>query len=120
MSPISLKRISLALGLVLAFAGSIAWVVGSRRQREVDQMMQSPAQISRIVIRAVQMWQADNPGCPNLRQLQDAKVLDSAFAADRWGSSSLIECGTETIKVHSLGPDRQLDTADDVLVSQRK
>jgi len=120
MPKVSLKRILLALGLVLATAISIVWIIGSRRQRAAEQMMQDPAQISRIVLSAVQMWQAQNPGCPTVEQLRDAKLLDPAFVLDRWGSAYSIECTPETLKVHSLGPDHQPATMDDVLVTKRR
>jgi hypothetical protein len=75
-------------------------------------------------------WKTLDPDDPFIHRYADGarrqepcavrQLLDPAFAADRGGSSSLIERGTDTVKIHSRGPDRRLDTADDVLVSQRK
>ena len=119
-SKISLKRISFALGLVLALLLAVGVFVHFRSQAALNQLLQSPQAGARIIIAAVQAWQAEKQGCPAAQELEEAKLLDPFYVTDGWGSRYLIECAKEQIKVRSLGPDRQLDTPDDVIVSKRK
>ena len=120
MAQVSLKRILLALGLVLALLLAVGVFVHSRSQAAVNQLLQSPETGSRIVIAAVQAWHGEKQGCPTAQELEEANLLDPFYVADGWGSRYLIECTEEHIKVRSLGPDRQLNTPDDVVVSKRK
>jgi len=120
MAQISLKRVSIALGLIFALVVAIGLVVDWRTKESVNQLIQSPETGSRVIIAAVRAWQADKQGCPTARELQDAKLIDPFHVTDRWRSRYLIECAEERLKVRSLGPDRKLDTPDDVVVSERK
>ena len=120
MAKINWKRTALTLGLVLALTGVGLMIVGLRGQARVNQMRQSPQGASSVIVNAVQMWQTARQGCPTVQELQAEKFLDAFDATDQWGSRYLIECAAATITVHSLGPDRQLDTRDDVRVSKRR
>ena len=120
MAKISLKRILLALGLVFALTGAIVVPFVWRRQQEFNRHMFSPQVQSGFIIASVEAWQTQKGGCPTVQELLDEKYLDSSLATDQWGSRYLIECAGETIQIRSLGPDRQLNTQDDVLVGKRR
>ena len=120
MAQISLKRLSIVLGLILILFVAIGAIVDWRSKQAVNRLLQSPETSSRVIVAAVRAWQAEQPGCPTVQALQDAKLLDPFHVTDRWGSRYQIECVRETIEVRSPGPDLKLDTADDVVTTQRR
>jgi general secretion pathway protein G len=65
---------------------------------------------------AASLWRGDHPAeCPTPAALRDAKAIDrGASVEDAWGSPFVIQCEAEDVTVVSLGPDRTIDTPDDL------
>jgi prepilin-type N-terminal cleavage/methylation domain-containing protein len=62
--------------------------------------------------------------CPTRDRLIDDGVIDEAGAPnDPWGGAYVIECKDDRVSVRSAGPDKSLNTEDDIvappLVSRR-
>ena len=73
---------------------------------------------ARTVRQAVRTWRMehDASGCPKVDELRQAGLLDSdSRSGDAWGEPWLIQC-SEDVSVVSGGPDRKLDTPDDIRV----
>lgn len=89
MAKLGLKRIGLALDLVLAPAGAVLWAVGSRRAQQANVRTQEDVYVP-LRFGAVR-WQFEMRRCPPVRELQDAKCIDPAYSTDPWGGPYLIE-----------------------------
>jgi Type II secretion system (T2SS), protein G len=68
---------------------------------------------------AVTQYMIETPSCPHsIDELVAGRYLDRGNAKDPWGSPLKLTCpgrhDTEGADVESLGPDKQLDTADDI------
>ncbi len=58
-------------------------------------------------------WQVE---CPTVERLVEEQELDEAGDnRDPWGKDYVVECG-EGVSVRSAGPDRTLQTDDDVVI----
>ena len=117
MSKFSLKRLIIVTGVVLVLVGLVVLALYHSAQSDVERMATSPQVVSRAIITAVQMRQAQKSGCPTVQQLRDEQFLDAAFVSDQWGSAYVVRCLNGTIEVQSLGADRTLGTPDDIRVT---
>lgn len=61
-------------------------------------------------------WLENDPSeCPGFEELVKSGALDKASRKrDAWGGAWHIQCAEGDVTVSSAGPDRQLDTADDI------
>jgi general secretion pathway protein G len=57
---------------------------------------------------------ADDPVCPSLQELIEARKLDARRVKDPWGSRYAVGCEDEETHGISLGRDKRLGTPDDV------
>jgi len=117
MATVSLKRILLALALVLGLLAGVIWTVVSYRLKQASG--RTPERDAYVLRGAIEQWLSQKHECPTVSQLRDEKYLDPELTNDPWGSPYLIECVGEMIEIHSLGPDRQRSTPDDVIVRRR-
>lgn len=118
MLKVSMKRILIAHALVLGLAGSIIVIVGSHRLGQAN--VRTPEDDYNPLCDGVERWRLERHLCPTVNELETARYIDPSNAMDPWGSPYLIECVGDLIKTHSLGPDRQLNTQDDVVVKRRR
>jgi general secretion pathway protein G len=61
-----------------------------------------------------QIDHADDPACPTLQELIEARKLDAKRVKDPWGSRYAVGCEDEETHGISLGRDKRLGTPDDV------
>jgi hypothetical protein len=80
------------------------------------------ARVTMTALRAVVgFWRLEQGGrtrCPTLRDLAAAPSSGfdrSTMATDPWGSPYEIDCLGGTVRLRSLGPDKQPETPDDLL-----
>lgn len=60
-------------------------------------------------------WEGYGPACPSVARLEADGFLDPRQpAVDPWGTPFDIACDGRRVRVRSAGPDRRLDTADDI------
>ncbi len=116
MAKFSLKRVLVSIGVILALAGVGVLALNRIAQHDVERVATSPQVVSRAIITAVQMRQAQQAGCPTVQQLRDEQFLDAAFVLDQWGSPYIVRCASGAIEVQSLGADRTHGTPDDIIV----
>lgn len=69
---------------------------------------------SETILRAARGYAARHDECPTVDALIAARRLDEYEETDPWGNEFVIECEGSRIEVRSAGPDRQLDTDDDI------
>jgi hypothetical protein len=118
MAKVSLKRILLALVLVMGLTGAVLMLVVWPRYKQAH--TKTPETDSIALRAAIEQWASQKHRCPTVQELVDDQFLDPGFATDPWGGPYLIECQAELLKIHSRGPDHRLDTQDDVVMRKRK
>jgi len=104
--------------VVLAIIGLIAGTIGRAVYKNWVEGRLKIAQIQvREVARTVEQFVISREQCPTLDQLLDEGYLQRA-AKDPWGTPLQLHCPGrhrhDAADVVSAGPDKQLDTADDI------
>lgn len=89
---------------------------GQKRQVRQTETARVQAKAVRAVAGRYLAFTASDDTCPTVEMLVKAKQLPPKHANDPWGQPFVIECIENNIMVRSNGPDRQQNTADDIVV----
>ncbi len=104
-----------AVGSIVAvgLAAAAIWLGPRAHAEQTDEAIRSAVPIRR----ALEAWQDDNAGtCPSITQLVHEQYLSPKTSVeDPWGNRFRIVCDG-TSEVVSPGIDRELGTADDVVL----
>jgi general secretion pathway protein G len=109
----------LEIMIVLALIGLIAAVVGSGvYQRFIAARIKTAKLQVRQVVGEVQQAMLDDPTCPTIDGLVAAQLMRKV-PIDPWGTPLVLKCpgehGKDPVDVISAGPDKKLDTPDDIV-----
>lgn len=100
---------------------ALTWfgIMGSGFAAGVSESMHNRAKIdARLIHPVAEKHLIDHPGqCPTVDQLVASRELDATSnVADPWGTPYVIRCSADETYVISAGPDKRMDTQDDITV----
>jgi len=99
--------------VVGAGASCVWWLGGLGSARDGKSSSQADAAQIQSAAKAFRAQHAD--GCPTLSSLQEEELLSrNARSDDAWGNRFRIACADGELTVRSAGPDRKLNTPDDI------
>lgn len=106
--------------IVVAIIALIAGGVGVAAFERYGKAQRTTTETNAHNIRdAVRTWwlEHDRVDCPEFDELMKSGALDrGSRKRDAWGEPWHIQCAEGDVTVVSAGPDRQLDTRDDIRV----
>ena len=106
---------ALALAIVGAGASCVWWVGGAGAGRDAESSSRADAAQIQAAAKSYRAEHSD--GCPTLSLLEEERFLSrNARADDAWGDRFRVHCTGDEPVVSSAGPDRKLDTQDDIRV----
>jgi hypothetical protein len=122
---IAIRRFLLGAALVggAALTARVAWFGLNLNPRCITGCRGRPIHTAKMRVKATQeavtQYMIETPSCPrSVDDLVAGRYLDRANARDPWGSRLILLCpgnqDHEGADVVSLGPDKELGTADDI------
>jgi len=106
----------IVVAIIAMVSGGVAFAA-FRAKVEADKKHTKTS--AQSLFHVVEAWRSMNTSseCPSLDQLLEANLLSEASnVEDPWGERYSIVCFDARMKVMSSGPDRKLDTDDDIHV----
>jgi prepilin-type N-terminal cleavage/methylation domain-containing protein len=114
----SLLEILVVLAIIALLASVIGIAVyGHLVKARIETTRQSALAIRRTVV-LYRMDRGDD--CPNVEQLRQSELIDSASkTTDAWDGAFLVKCGERgEVHVSSAGPDKKHGTEDDIVAPE--
>jgi general secretion pathway protein G len=109
MTLIEIMIVMVIMALVAAGAGFA--IVPQLQKAKIK----STQQDAKAIAAAVEMYMAENKGCPTVQKLLEEKILNKKnHTKDAWDNDFAIDCDEDGATVKSGGPDGQLGNDDDV------
>lgn len=116
---VTLVEILIVVAIIALIAGGVGVAAFKRFIKAKESTTQTNTRGIRAAIRT--WWLEHDPvECPDFDDLVKSGALDEdSNERDAWGEPWHIQCAEGNVTVSSAGPDRQLDTADDIRAPQR-
>jgi general secretion pathway protein G len=110
----TLVEIMIVVIIMALITAAVGFAVLPRLQEARIQQAETDA----LAVRSgVEMYLMNDPtaDCPSMSDLTEERILSSSTRTeDPWGNEFEIECDGDEISVHSMGPDGESGTEDDI------
>src|SRR5262249_27681575 len=104
--------------VVIVIMGLISAGVAAAVMSHWDEVRKRTTETNARSLRQIAVgWRLTHDGCPTATVLLEDHAIDEASRLrDAWGTAFEIRCDSERTIVCSLGPDRTMDTSDDIVI----